>query len=66
MSSRGWQLRVQDILQAISSIQERTAGITFEEFAADEMLFDSILYKLGHIIYVETLHATSLQWCRKS
>jgi len=45
VSSRGWQLRVQDILQAISSIQQRTAGITFEEFAADEMLFDSILYK---------------------
>jgi uncharacterized protein with HEPN domain len=43
--SRGWQLRVQDILQAISSIQQRTAGITFEEFSTDEMLFDSILYK---------------------
>ncbi|EDX71762.1 conserved hypothetical protein [Coleofasciculus chthonoplastes PCC 7420] len=45
MSSRRWQLRVQDILQAISSIQQRTAGITFEEFSTDEMLFDSILYK---------------------
>ena len=45
MSSRSWQLRVQDILNAIFSIQQRTAGITLEEFAADEMLFESILYK---------------------
>lgn len=45
MSSRSWQLRVQDILNAVFSIQQRTAGITVEELAADEMLFDSILYK---------------------
>ncbi len=45
MSFRSWQLRVQDILNAIVSIQQRTAGITFEELAADEMLFESILYK---------------------
>jgi uncharacterized protein with HEPN domain len=45
VSSRSWQLRVQDILNAIFSIQQRTTGITLEEFAADEMLFESILYK---------------------
>lgn len=45
MSSRNWQLRVQDILNAIYRIQERTAGITLDELAGDEVLFESILYK---------------------
>ena len=36
MSSRVWQLRVQDILSAITSIEQRTAEMTFEQFAADE------------------------------
>lgn len=45
MSSRSWQLRVQDILNAIFSIQQRTNGLTFEAFQSDEMLVESVLYK---------------------
>ncbi len=45
MSSRSWQLRVQDILNAIFIIQQRTDGLTFEEFRANEMLVESVLYK---------------------
>lgn len=45
MSSRSWQLRVQDILNAISTIQQRTDGLTVEEFSANEMLVESVLYK---------------------
>ena len=44
MSSRNWQLRVQDILDAITSIEQRTADITFEQFTANETLVKSVLY----------------------
>ncbi len=44
MSSRDWQLRVQDILNAISSIQESTANMTFEEFVAEEIIVKAVLY----------------------
>ena len=44
MSSRVWQLRVQDILNAITSIEQRTAEMTFEQFAADETIVKSVLY----------------------
>ncbi|MDJ0904170.1 MAG: DUF86 domain-containing protein [Xenococcus sp. MO_188.B8] len=44
MSSRVWQLRVQDILDAVTSIEQRTAGMTFENFAANETIVKSVLY----------------------
>ena len=44
MSSRVWQLRVQDILNAVTSIERRTTGLTLEQFAADETLIKSVLY----------------------
>ena len=44
MSSRVWQLRVQDILDAITSIEQRTSGMTFENFAANETIVKSVLY----------------------
>ena len=44
MSSRDWRLRVQDILNAISSIQESTANMTFEEFLAEEIIIKAVLY----------------------
>ena len=44
MSSRNWQLRVQDILTAISSIQKSTANMTFEEFVAEEIIVKAVLY----------------------
>ncbi|MBE9068872.1 DUF86 domain-containing protein [Leptolyngbya cf. ectocarpi LEGE 11479] len=45
MSSRTWKRRVQDILYAIESILSRTAGLSYDQFIADETLVDSILYK---------------------
>jgi uncharacterized protein with HEPN domain len=44
VSSRAWQLRVGDILEAISSIQRLTRGMTFAEFAADEAIIKAVLY----------------------
>ena len=44
MPSRNWQLRLQDILDAICSIQQRTAGMSFEEFTQNETLFKAVLY----------------------
>ena len=44
MSSREWQVRVQDILDAIASVQRLTAGMTFTEFADDEAIAKAILY----------------------
>lgn len=38
MSSRSWQLRIQDILDAISRIQRQTENLSFEEF---ELLADA-------------------------
>lgn len=44
MSSKEWQVRVQDILDAIASIQRLTAGITFAEFANEEAIAKAVLY----------------------
>ena len=44
MSSRRWQLRIEDILKAISSIQTRTVGVKFEEFSINEVMVKSVLY----------------------
>ncbi len=44
MSSRDWSLRVRDILQAIDSIQQRTAGMTQADFEANETTVKAVLY----------------------
>lgn len=44
MSSRRWQLRIEDILNAISSIEQRTEEVTFEEFSINEVMVKSVLY----------------------
>jgi uncharacterized protein with HEPN domain len=44
MSSRTWQKRIQDILQSISGIQQRTAGKSLQEIQHDETLTKAILY----------------------
>ena len=44
MSSRNWQLRVQDILTAIVEIQQPTTHITFEDFEKDTTLVKAVLY----------------------
>jgi uncharacterized protein with HEPN domain len=44
VSSREWQLRVQDILDAIASTQRLVTGMTFDEFAANEAIV-----KVNHV-----------------
>ncbi|MDB9526001.1 DUF86 domain-containing protein [Oscillatoria sp. CS-180] len=46
MSSRDWQQRVQDILTAIDSIQNRLQGLSFEDFVTNDVLVESVLYQL--------------------
>lgn len=44
MSSRNWRMRIQDILSAISAIQQRTLGKTLQDIQADETLTKAVLY----------------------
>ncbi len=44
MSSRSWWLRTQDILTAISEIQQRTYGMTFAAFEDDATIVKAVLY----------------------
>jgi uncharacterized protein with HEPN domain len=44
VSSRAWQFRVQDIVNAVNSIEQHTAKMTYEEFAANEIVVKSVLY----------------------
>ena len=46
MSSRGWSLRVQDILRAIDSIQRCTTGMTRADFEVNETAVQAVLYNL--------------------
>jgi len=46
MSSRSAKARIQDILNAIDSIQSRTAGMSFNQFSQDETIVKSVLYDL--------------------
>ncbi|MBD2651901.1 DUF86 domain-containing protein [Synechocystis sp. FACHB-383] len=44
MPSRNWQLRIQDIFQAAQDIAHFTDGLSFDEFAENKMLVQSVLY----------------------
>ena len=44
MSSRSWQLRVQDILDAIGRIQRQTENLSFEELEDNETVMQAVLY----------------------
>jgi uncharacterized protein with HEPN domain len=46
VSSRNVQTRIQDILSAIDSIQQRTAGMDFEAFSENETIVKAVLYDL--------------------
>jgi len=45
VSSRGWQLRVQDILSALDLIQHRLDSLDFETFSINTVLAESIVYQ---------------------
>ncbi|NMG20355.1 HepT-like ribonuclease domain-containing protein [Brasilonema bromeliae] len=44
MPSRDWRLRIQDIVQSIAAIRQRTAGMTFEQFQGNETIAKAVLY----------------------
>ncbi len=44
MPSRNWQLRIQDILNAVNSIQRCMAEMSFEEFEQNETDVKAVLY----------------------
>ncbi len=45
MPSRKWQLRIQDILDAIARIQKTTGGINFTDFEKiEELILQGLLY----------------------
>ncbi|CCI00828.1 HepT-like ribonuclease domain-containing protein [Microcystis aeruginosa] len=44
MPSRDWRLRLQDILESIREIEQRTKGMTFEEFAKNQTTIKAVLY----------------------
>lgn len=43
MSARDWRVRIDDILEAAEKIGRYTAGLTYDEFAADEKVIDAVL-----------------------
>ena len=43
MSGRAWQLRVEDILEAIARIERYTASITLDTFRSQEQLIDAVV-----------------------
>ncbi|GAB4192541.1 MAG: DUF86 domain-containing protein [Coleofasciculaceae cyanobacterium] len=49
MPSRDWRLRIQDIMQSVAGIQGRTAGMTFEDFQANETIAKAVFYDLAII-----------------
>ena len=46
MPPREWQLRVDDILEAIARIQRYVEGLTFEQFEADQKTIDAVVRNL--------------------
>lgn len=43
---RKWNLRIEDMLDAIAKIQRYTDGMTFEEFCKDEKTIDAVLHNI--------------------
>ncbi len=46
MHSRGWRVRIEDILEAISRVERYTAGMDLEAFRADEKTVDAVVRNL--------------------
>ena len=46
MSSRDWRSRVQDILVAIETVQQRIQGLDFQAFEGNPVLVESVIYQL--------------------
>jgi len=46
VSSRDWRSRVQDILVAIETVQQRIQGLDFQAFEGNPVLVESVIYQL--------------------
>lgn len=44
MPSRDWRLCIQDIVESITEVEQRTVNITFEEFARNRTIIKAVLY----------------------
>lgn len=44
MPSRDWRFRIQDMLEAINSIQNRVDGLSFADFQANETIVKAVFY----------------------
>ncbi|NCR55193.1 MAG: DUF86 domain-containing protein [Microcystis aeruginosa L211-07] len=49
MPSRDWRLRLQDIVESIDEILQRTADMEFEDFTNNRTIVKAVLYDLGII-----------------
>ncbi|MDJ0662719.1 MAG: DUF86 domain-containing protein [Crocosphaera sp.] len=49
MPSREWPLRIQDIMESIDDILQRTANMTFEDFSNNRTIIKAVLYDFGII-----------------
>ncbi|MEA5567998.1 MULTISPECIES: DUF86 domain-containing protein [unclassified Anabaena] len=44
MPSRDWRLRIQDIVESITEIEQCTSNVSFEEFEKNQTLVKAVLY----------------------
>ncbi len=49
MSTRGWQARVEDILEAINDVQQFTSDLSLEEFTQDTKTIYAVSFAIGVI-----------------
>ncbi len=49
MPFRDWRLRIQDIVESIDEILQRTADMEFEDFMANRTIVKAVLYDFGII-----------------
>jgi len=43
MSTRGWRFRIEDILEAITRIQEYSAGLDYPDWQQDQKTVDAVI-----------------------
>ena len=64
MPSRGWRLRIQDILESISAVEDYVAGMTFEDFVRDRRTIDAVVRRFT--IIGEAANHVPEEICRRN
>jgi uncharacterized protein with HEPN domain len=62
ISNKKWRFRIEHILEAIGKIQQYTAGMTEEGFAASQMAVDAVIRNFL-VIGEATRHSTVSHGC---